>query len=77
MSQDNHQNPEDNGSTQQPDSPGSASEITASSNEVLDDNGRRTFLKRAALGGGGALLAGAWSQTCNPIHLSIAGISRL
>ena len=27
----------------------------------LDDRGRRTFLKRAALGGGGALLAGAGS----------------
>jgi len=28
---------------------------------VLDDRGRRTFLKRAALGGGGALLAGVGS----------------
>jgi hypothetical protein len=25
---------------------------------ILDDRGRRSFLKRAALGGGGALLAG-------------------
>ena len=61
MSRDDHQGPEGNESTQQPDSPGSASEITASNDEVLDDNGRRMFLKRAALGGGGALLAGAGS----------------
>jgi len=30
-----------------------------SSDNILDDNGRRSFLKRAALGGGGALLGGA------------------
>ena len=28
---------------------------------ILDDRGRRSFLKRAALGGGGALLAGVGS----------------
>ena len=37
----------------------SAVEAPVSSENILDDRGRRTFLKRAALGGGGALLGGA------------------
>ena len=54
MSQDDKQGPDDSNSTQRPDSSGPASEVAESKHEVLDYNGRRTFLKRAALGGGGA-----------------------
>ncbi len=35
------------------------SDAPVTSDNILDNNGRRNFLKRAALGGGGALLGGA------------------
>ncbi len=58
MSQNDNPDAGGNESTPEPESPRSASEKSASNGEVLGDSGRRTFLKRAALGGGGALLAG-------------------
>ncbi len=61
MSHDESPNPESNEATREAESEQTASEETSSHNEILDNDGRRTFLKRAALGGGGALLAGAGS----------------
>ena len=59
MSQDqNTSNDVDNPAPQtNPQTP--VAEAPATSENILDDRGRRTFLTRAALGGGGALLGGA------------------
>jgi len=61
MSQKDTPSPNADETASQPDASHSDSEVTAATGEVLDDVGRRTFLKRAALGGGGALLVGGAS----------------
>ena len=59
MSQDINDNEEAGSQHIHADSEASENKTSSSTDNILDDRGRRSFLKRAALGGGGALLGGA------------------
>lgn len=59
MNQDQNTNHNVDGSEPKTEAQSPVAEATTSVQNILDDRGRRIFLKRAALGGGGALLGGA------------------